>query len=112
MLIVNSGSASAADHLTMVMQGMENVTVMGFTEPNGSAQGVSGVDLRSGMLCFSSSLLLDENGDIFIDSDTQGESGNDIDIKIPFDEEAVRSLFIDGEDHVLNKALQLFAAAE
>ncbi len=106
VILVNSQSASAADHLAMIMQGMENVTVMGFTEPNGSAQGVGAVELESGMLQFSSCLLLDENGDIFIDSGTDFESGDGVDVKIPFDEEAVKVLFDDGEDYVMKKALE------
>ncbi len=106
VLLVNAGSASAADHLAMVMRGMDNVTVMGFTEPNGSAQGVAGYTTESGMLAFSCSLLLDENGDVFIDSDTDMESGDDLDIKVPFDSEAIKVLFEDGEDYLMNKAIE------
>lgn len=106
VLLVNSGSASAADHLAMVMRGMDNITVMGFTEPNGSAQGVSGYTTESGMLGISSSLLLDENGDVFIDSGTDRESGDDLDIKVPFDSEAIKVLFEDGEDYLMNKAIE------
>ena len=34
------------------------------------------------------------------------ESGNDIEIKIDFTEETVKSLFDNDEDYVLNKALE------
>lgn len=107
-LLVNQNSASAADHLTKVMQGMDNVTVMGFTEPNGSAQGVNGIHLKSGDLSFSSSLMLDKNGDIYVDSDTKWESGNEIDIRIPFDREAVKVLFEENGDYVLQKCLEYY----
>lgn len=105
-LLVNQNSASAADHLTKVMQGMENVTVMGFTEPNGSGQGLNGIPLQSGYLSFSSALVLEKDGSIFIDSGTDWESGNDIDMRIPFDAEAVRVLFDEGGDYVLQKCLE------
>ncbi len=107
-LLVNQNSASASDHLTMVLQGMENVTVMGFTEPNGSGQGVNGIELKSGGLSFSSSLMLDKDGSIYVDSGTDRESGNEIDIVIPFDEEAVRVLFDEGGDYVLQKCLEYY----
>lgn len=105
-LLVNQNSASAADHLTMVMQGMENVKVMGFTEPNGSGQGLNGVVLESGELGFSSALMLDKNGEIYVDSGEDWESGNRIDVVIPFDEEAVRVLFDEGGDYVLQRCLE------
>lgn len=106
VILVNSNSISAADHTVKVLGGLDNVTVMGLTKSNGSAQGIGGVTLESGMLQFSSSLMLDENGDIFIDSGSDYKSGNELEVKIPFDEEAVKSLFDYHEDYVLNKALE------
>ena len=107
-ILVNANSVSAADHLVSVMQGMPNVTVMGFTESNGSAQGIGTFMFENDtVLSFSGSLLLDENGDVSVDSSAEDmESGNDIDIYIPFDEEAVAALFDRGEDYLLTKALE------
>jgi len=107
-LLVNQESASASDHLTMVMQGMENVEVMGFTEPNGSGQGLNGINLESGDLSFSSALMMSRNGEIYIDSGVDRESGNQIDVVIPFDAEAVRVLFDEGGDYVLQKCLEYY----
>lgn len=107
-ILVNQNSASAADHLTKVMQGMENVTVMGFTEPNGSGQGLNGIHLQSGDLGFSSALMLEKDGSIYIDSGVDRESGNDIDVRIPFDEEAVQVLFEEGGDYVLQKCMEFY----
>lgn len=107
-LLVNQESASASDHLTMVMQGMENVKVMGFTEPNGSGQGLNGIYLESGDLSFSSALMMNRNGEIYIDSGMDRESGNQIDVVIPFDAEAVRVLFDEGGDYVLQKCLEYY----
>ncbi len=109
VLLVNAYSASAADHLAEVMRGMDNVTVMGFTESNGSAQGVTGYYTDSGLLGISGSLLLDENGDVYIDSGTDMESGNDIDIRVPFDQTAINVLFNDDEDYLMQKAIEVMA---
>ena len=106
-IIVNHNSVSAADHFVLVMQGMPNVTIIGFTEPNGSAQGVGGAYFdNDSMLSFSGSLLLDENGDVSVDSGADYESGNDIDIRVPFDEEAVKAIFDEGRDYLLMKAVE------
>lgn len=107
-LLVNQNSASASDHLTMVMQEMENITVMGFTEPNGSGQGLNGICLESGDLSFSSALMMHRNGDIYIDSGVDRESGNQIDVVVPFDREAVRVLFDEDRDYVLQKCLEYY----
>lgn len=105
-ILVNSDSVSAADHLVMIMQGMENITIAGFTETNGSGQGTGLVMLKSGSLCFSNALLLNQDGSIFIDSGVDRESADAIDVVIPFDEKAVRVLFDEGRDYVLEWVLQ------
>lgn len=105
-ILVNANSVSAADHTVLVMKDLENVTVMGFTESNGSAQGVGSIVFRNETgISFSGSLLLDENGIPSVDSGVDSESGNDVDIIVPFDEEAVRVIFDEGGDYLLQKAL-------
>ncbi|MGN0667257.1 MAG: S41 family peptidase [Huintestinicola sp.] len=108
IILVNSDSASAADHFTMIMSGMENVIVMGFTEANGSAQGIGIAVSGKAKLSFSNCLMLDREGNVFIDSGTDFESGNDIDIRIPFDENAVRVLFDEDGDYVMQMAVEQF----
>ena len=108
IILVNANSVSAADHLTFIMQGMENVTVFGFTEPNGSSQGIGGIKLENGQFVFSNALLLDENGDVLIDSGADYESGNDIDVRVPLDEKAIEALFINGEDYLMQYALDMY----
>lgn len=112
VILVNSSSVSAADHTVKVLTDFDNITVMGFTESNGSSQGIGTVLLENGMLSFSSSLLLDENGDVFIDSGADYESGNDIEIRVPFDNEAIDALFVKGEDHLLNEAVEYLNSKE
>ena len=106
IILVNANSVSAADHLTFVMQGMENVTVFGFTESNGSSQGIGGIKLENGQFVFSNALLLDENGDVLIDSGADYESGNDIDVRVPLDETAIEALFVNDEDYLMQYALE------
>lgn len=108
ILLVNAETISAADALTMLMSEMDNVTVMGFTKSCGSCQAVSSVMLESGSLSFSSIPTMDEAGNIIIDSDTSHMIGIGVDEIIPFDEEAVKVLFDEGGDYVLQKALEYF----
>lgn len=105
ILLVNANSVSAADHLTMILRGLANITVMGLTEPNGSAQGVSLCQMEHGNVCFSCSRVLNEDGTVFVDSGTDRESGNDIDIRIPLDAAAVRAMFDEDRDYVMEFAL-------
>ena len=106
-ILVNANSVSAADHTVLVMKGLENVTIMGFTEPNGSAQGVGSIVFKNESgISFSGSLLLDENGNPSVDSGADYESGNDVDVIVPFDEDAVRVIFDEGGDYLLQKALE------
>ena len=106
VLLVTAHSVSAADHLTKVMNDFDNTTVIGFTEPSGSAQGVSPIQLDRGTFSYSSSLMLNKDGTVFIDSGTDLQSGNTLDIKIPFDENAVKALFDDGRDYLMDKSLE------
>ncbi|MGN0689296.1 MAG: S41 family peptidase, partial [Oscillospiraceae bacterium] len=106
VILVNSESVSAADHFVKVMRGFDNVTTMGFTKSNGSAQGVGTVALENGALSFSSSLILDRDGSVFIDAGADGISANDIDIKVTFDENAVHTLFDEDSDYIMQKALE------
>ncbi len=109
VLLVNSASVSAADHMTKVMNDIQNVTVLGLTEHCGSAQGVSSIELESGMVSISAALMLDSDGSIFIDSGADGQSGNTLDIQVPFDETAVKSLYDDNEDYLMKKAEEFLA---
>jgi carboxyl-terminal processing protease len=105
IILAGAESISAADHFTMLMEQIPNVTVMGFTGTSGSGQAVAGYELKSGSLTFSAIPTMDEEGNIMIDSGTDHVSQLDVDVTIPFDEEAVRVLFDEGGDALLEKAL-------
>lgn len=112
VLLVTDHSVSASDHLTKVMTDFGNTTVIGFTEPAGSAQGVTGIYFASGRLGYSGSLMLNADGSIFIDSGADYQSGDDVQIKVPFDERALNALFDNGEDYLMNYSLELLADME
>ena len=109
ILLVNEQCASAGDHITKVMRGMENVTVMGFTKPAGVGQGVYGMELENGTFQYSSSVMLDRDGSIFIDAGTDKHSTDDIDIKVPFDDKAIHAIFDEDKDYLLDLALERLA---
>ncbi|MCM1568199.1 MAG: S41 family peptidase [Roseburia sp.] len=106
ILLVNALTVSAGDHFIWLMNGFENVTIMGFTKSNGSAQAVRGVNFEEGSLTFSTVPALCEDGSFFIDSDASRVSRMPLTVKIPFDEQAVEALFDRGEDYLLNRALE------
>ncbi|MCR5121919.1 MAG: peptidase S41 [Ruminococcus sp.] len=106
ILLVNDECASAGDHITKVMRGMENVTVMGFTKPAGVGQGVYGIELENGSLSYSSAVMLDRDGSIYIDAGVDKLSTDDIDIKVPFDDGAIHAIFDEDEDYLLDLALE------
>lgn len=106
ILLVNSATVSAGDHFTQLASAFPNVTVMGFTHSNCSAQGVNMVTFDYGVLSYSAVLLLQEDGTVFIDTDSSREATVPLDVKIPFDEEAVKILFQDGGDYALDYARQ------
>lgn len=106
ILLVNAQTVSAGDHFTKLAAAFPNVTVMGFTHTNCSAQGINQVTLAEGSLSYSAALLLNADGTVFIDTDSSREATVPLDVKIPFDEEAVRVLFDEGEDYVLQYAME------
>ena len=108
IVLVNSGSNSAANHLMADIQRLDNVTVMGISQPAGAAQGMTEIPLKNGTLTFSMTWVLDENGEIWIDSDESGHCKLLVDEKIPLTENALIKMFDDKTDYVLDYALKYF----
>lgn len=101
IVLVNGETISAGDHLVKLLSEYDNVKIAGFTPSNGSAQGVRGISLGYGQLTFSAVPCLNEDGSIFIDSDASRVSDMPLDLKIPFDENAVKALFDEGKDYIM-----------
>ena len=105
VVLVSAASNSACDHLAYGMGKMDNVTIMGLTKSAGSAQGVLAVPLKSGSLAFSGTILLDEEKEIWIDSDKSKISKAEMDVKVPLTKDAVCRMFDNGEDYVMQYAI-------
>lgn len=106
IVLVNSRTNSAANHLIGGIQGLEHVTVMGLSEPAGTAQGCSQITLSNGTLTYSLTTVLNENGEIWIDSDASGHCRLLVDERIPITKEALVEMFEEKNDYVLNYALE------
>ncbi|HAG14292.1 MAG TPA: peptidase S41 [Ruminococcus sp.] len=108
IVLVNSASISAADHMIKLMSAFENVTIIGFTEPNGSGQAIGRTYGQNVGVSFSNCVCLGEDGEIFIDSGIDRQSGDGDAVQIiPFDAEAIHALFDENQDYVLDKALEM-----
>lgn len=106
IVLVNHNSVSAADDMVMLMRRIPNATVMGFTESCGVCQAISSFSVDSGTICLSSCVVLDEDGSIFVDAGPDRQAKTKLDIRIPFDEEALTAIYDRGEDYLLDKALE------
>ncbi|MCM1273081.1 MAG: S41 family peptidase [Clostridium sp.] len=104
VLLVNMETISAGDHFTKLMSVLDNVTIMGFTGSNCSGQGIRGVQFEDGALQFSSVPTLNADGTIYVDTDISRQVTVPLGVQIPFDENAVKAIFDDGEDYELGYA--------
>lgn len=108
IILVNAHTISGGDHFTWLGSTYPNVTVMGFTHSNCSGQGVNEVRFDYGSLSYSCVLLVQKDGTIFLDTDENRQATVPLDVQIPFDEKAVKAIFDDGEDYVLDYAVNYF----
>jgi carboxyl-terminal processing protease len=112
IILVNAGSASAAEGFAYNMAELPNVSVAGMMGSNGSFGTISdGPVLMPDnlVLIFPKITCVDENGRVMIDTDVSGYGGVKPDIKIPLDEQAIDSLFLKHEDYELNYVLEYLA---
>ncbi len=105
VILVGCDTASAAEIFTRALSPLPNVTVMGITESAGCAMAVSGSKTKNVIYQFPMLKMVDENGDILIDSGTDMQQKLPLDIKIPFDENAFEEIFIKNNDYALDYAL-------
>ncbi|MCR4640500.1 MAG: hypothetical protein K5697_00540 [Lachnospiraceae bacterium] len=105
IVLVNAETISAGDMMTYLMAQYPNVTVMGFTGSNSSCQAVSSIPVSTGSLSYSAVPDLDENSVPIIDTFLDHKSRVPVDHFIPFTEEALGKIFDEGEDYVLDYAI-------
>ncbi len=106
IILVNAQTVSAAELFIYMLNQLDNVTVMGFTNTSGSSMGVISTETKSVEVYYPDMIMLDENDEILIDAGEDRIIRMKNDIIIPFDETAFNSIFINGEDYALDYALK------
>lgn len=109
VILIGSNTASAAEIFARSMSKLPNVTVMGLTESAGCAMAVSGTKTERLMFNFPMYKMVDEDGNILIDSGADMQSTAQIDVKLSFDEQAFKAIFEDKTDYTLEKAKEYLA---
>lgn len=106
ILLVNAETVSAGDDMTYMMGDFPNVKVIGFTSSNSSCQAVTQVNMEEGGISFSAVPNLFPDGEIAIDTYTDHVGRTPFDEKIPMDKEAVKAIFDEGEDYLMQYAAE------
>ena len=112
IILVNTGSASAAEGFAYNMAELPNVSVAGMMGTNGSFGTISdGFVLMPDnfLVLFPKIACVEEDGHVMIDTDASGNGGVKPDIKIPVNEEAVHILFDEKKDYELDYVLSWLA---
>jgi len=112
IILVNTGSASAAEGFAYNMAELPNVSVAGMMGTNGSFGTITdGFVLMSDnfLVIFPRIACVEEDGRVMIDTDASGNGGVEPDIKIPVNEDAVHALFDGKKDYELDYVLSWLA---
>lgn len=106
IVLVNAASISAADHFTCLLDKCPNATIMGFTSTNSSGQAVNGINIsEKEQFSYSAVPTIDADGGVFVDAGADRLRKVGIDQIIDFDEQAVKALFDEDKDYILERAL-------
>lgn len=106
VVLVSATTVSAGDMFTELASRFDNITIMGITTSNCSSQAVRGVSFEQGSFTFSSVPALKEDGSTYIDPSQDGEATIELDEKIAFDDAFIDAVFNNGEDYILDKAIE------
>ena len=107
IVLVNASSISAADHFTCLLDRCPNATIMGFTSTNSSGQAVNGINISENeQFAYSAVPAIDADGGVFVDAGADRISKVGIDKIVDFDEQAVKALFDEDKDYILDYALR------
>lgn len=108
-ILINHRTASSGEGLPMVLKGLPNVKIVGFTSTNGSFGIVTApieIKMPEGYVVrLPDGRSLDRDNNIQGDSDYTGQGGVAPDIKVPLNEHTFKMKYIDGQDVELNDAI-------
>jgi carboxyl-terminal processing protease len=108
VVLANSGSVSAAEGLVYNLKKLGNVISAGITGTNGSFGTVTDGEIlmpENYMVVYPKIACLDESGNIMIDSDYTGIGGVKPDLKIPFNMESIKEMYVKGNDYEIDYLL-------
>lgn len=111
-VLVNADTASAGDLLTNMLLKCKNVFVMGFTNPNNSAQSTGGIIYLSGgtsLIAFPNHTSRDSNNNILVDTDSFRIANVKVDYRVPLTQENIIDIVNseEGTDYLLDLALEM-----
>jgi len=112
VVLVNNDTASGGEHIEYYLGQLDNVTLMGFTKSNGSAQAISQMEFDRISICFPILMLLDPDGNILIDSAADRVINLELDVYVPMDDQAFEAIFINNEDYLLSYAMDYLSQFE
>lgn len=111
-VLINHNTASSGEGLPLILKGMPNVKIIGFTSTNGSFGIVSApieVKMPEGYVVqFPDGRSLNQDHKIQGDSDERGQGGVTPDITVPMNGQTFKMKFIEGQDVELDYALASF----
>lgn len=108
VVLANSGSVSAAEGLAYNLKKLDNVISAGITGTNGSFGSVTDGEIlmpENYMVIYPKLACLDESGNVMIDSDYTGIGGVKPDLKIPFNMESIKEMYVKGNDYEIDYLL-------
>lgn len=102
IVLVNSNTISSGDILTYLLKKNENTKVIGFTNSNNSSQSIGGLILLSGgkfSIVYPTYKALDENNNVFIDSDYNRDATLKLDVRLDLTKENINDIVYSNDDY-------------
>ena len=115
IVLVNSNTISSGDILTYLLKKNENTKVIGFTNSNNSSQSIGGLILLSGgkfSIVYPTYKALDENNNVFIDSNYYRDATLKLDVRINLTKENIKDIVYSNDvydyllEYVVNNYLE------
>ncbi|WP_339269070.1 S41 family peptidase [Paenibacillus sp. FSL W8-0187] len=109
-ILINSRTGSSGEGMPLVLKGVPNVKIVGFTSTAGSFGLMSSpieIKMPEGyVIQFPDGRSLNQNKKVQGDADQTGVGGAVPDIKIPLNEETFKASMMDGQDVELEYAIE------